>query len=241
MRYLQALVLYLYIALLLTLLVRSCLFQALSITQIVFGWVGVAVIIFVLIPFFLNFSDALNYGSFLSLYVMIPTLMVSVALVWPSFFGSYKNVICQKDSIKLADTSSFPCAIQGTLMKLTTPPINYSTHVIRGYKPGSLLYWGASSMVVWWVIVCFHLMVGAFYGVIGYSNPVLSKIYHSLGWVNRPLLRLEFSYPSQHLAIVIIRLFCITVGVAQHRLVYIVDSTPRLSKRWLYQLLRWYG
>ncbi|ELR18972.1 uncharacterized protein ACA1_234100 [Acanthamoeba castellanii str. Neff] len=132
-------------------------YMALSITQIVEGYFGAVMLVVVLIPFFINFSETNMFPHVVPLYIYISSGLMALGFIWPSFLGGFDEVTCEKDFI-VADVTYFPCAVQGIL-----------------------LYWGTASLVTWWFNVCLHLLIGSFSGL-GYHSKKLRIFYYFVGW-----------------------------------------------------------
>jgi hypothetical protein len=87
-------------------------YKALSITQIVEGYFGAVMLVVVLIPFFINFSETNMFPHVVPLYIYISSGLMALGFIWPSFLGGFDEVTCEKDFI-VADVTYFPCAVQG--------------------------------------------------------------------------------------------------------------------------------
>lgn len=86
--------------------------QALSVTQIVAGYLGFVILIVVLIPFIINSSETNSFPNIIPLYIYISCGMMALGFIWPSFFNGFDDITCET-SFKPADTTYFPCAVQG--------------------------------------------------------------------------------------------------------------------------------
>jgi hypothetical protein len=81
------------------------------------GYFGVVMLVVVLIPFFINFSETNTFPSVIPLYIYVSALLMGLGFIWPSFLGGFDEVTCDKDFI-VADVSYFPCAVQGKPIEL---------------------------------------------------------------------------------------------------------------------------
>lgn len=86
--------------------------QALSITQIVEGYLGFVMLLLVLIPFIINFSETNTFPSIIPLYIYISCGLMALGFMWPSFFDGFHNVTCEKN-FRPANVTYFPCGVQG--------------------------------------------------------------------------------------------------------------------------------